>query len=73
MAVTNIRVRCWLCGELYLPEDMTPISIPEVNLEVTFDDGHIENIGTGSTIRPTCPKCVSKLSGLITYRGKSAL
>lgn len=73
MAITDVKVRCWLCRDLFSPQDMTPVEVPEINLEVAFDDGHVENIGTGSTVRPTCPNCVPKLSGLITYRGKTKL
>lgn len=73
MAVTKITAQCWLCHGFYLPEELVPLRVPETVLQVEYDDGHTEAIGTGEAIRPTCSSCKAKLTGLTTYRGKTAL
>jgi len=71
MAVSNILGQCWLCNDFYPLDQLSPVRIPEMIMQVVYDDGRTQTLGTGETVRPTCPNCIPKLSGLIAYRGKT--
>lgn len=71
MAIVGLKGQCWLCNNFYPVDDLVPVQLPSMSLEVQHDDGRVERIGTPAATAPACRSCIAVISPLTSFRNKA--
>lgn len=73
MAVSDVKLVCWMCGQAFAPADMTPVEMPQVPIELVLTQGGVSRIVPPPGPQPTCPNCLPKAQAIKQYASKPAV